>query len=87
MIEDEILFKDGSIRKFDADIDQALAWKRLIDGKDIRETDILFLRHELLEAQLMREQGMFYEKAHEIANQQYNWEKAIEQIIDTDELY
>lgn len=87
MMSDDIVFKDGSVRKFDPDIDQALAWKRLVEGENIRETDLLLLKHELEELNIMHQQHMVYEDAHEIVNQKYNWEQTIEQIVDEDELY
>lgn len=39
---DEHLFSDGSVRKFDPNIDQVLAWQRLME-KNFRGSDILFL--------------------------------------------
>ena len=87
MMQDEIKFKDGSARKFDADIDQALAWKRMIEGKNIKPTDILLAQHELLECKIMREQHFVFEDAHALANLKFNWENEIEKIIDTDELF
>ena len=54
MIE-EHLFADGSKHKFDANIDQALAWQRLIEGSNIKDADILLLNHELRELNYMAE--------------------------------
>ena len=86
MMRDMIPFEDG-IRRFDPDIDQALAWKRLIDGNNIRDTDILLLRHELEELSIMNSTGVVFEKAHPLANKKYDWQTAIQGFIDYDELY
>lgn len=86
MMANEIKFKNGEIKKFDADIDQALAWQRLKNGKNIKPTDELLLQHELLEFKIMEEKNLPYEDAHELANKTYNWEKEIINIIDDDEL-
>lgn len=87
MMSDDILFKNGEIRNFDPDIDQALAWKRLISGENIKETDYLLLEHELEEVKIMEAMEIPYENAHKLANQKFNWEDEIEKIIDEDELY
>lgn len=86
MMIEEHLFKDGSIRKFDPSIDQALAWQRLINGTDIRETDILLLNHELRELLYMKETGCAYETAHAYSELKYDWQSAIDAIVDYDEL-
>ncbi len=85
MIE-EHLFSDGSIHKFDVNIDQALEWKSLIDGSNIKETDILLLNHELRELNYMAETNCPYEIAHKYSNEKYDWQTAIDAIIDTDNL-
>ncbi len=87
IMSDSIKFKNGTIKQFDPDIDQALAWKRLMNGKNIKETDLLLLRHELEELTIMHEKNMVYEDAHELANKKYNWEDAVENFDDNDELY
>ena len=86
MMIEEHLFKDGSIRKFDPSIDQAQAWQRLINGTDIRETDILLLNHELRELLYMKETGCAYETAHAYSELKYDWQSAIDAIVDYDEL-
>lgn len=85
MIEQH-LFADGSIRKFDPDIDYALAWQRLIKGDRVQETDILLLNHELAESKYMKKTGCTYEEAHDYATAAYDWWSAVQKIIDTDEL-
>ena len=59
--------------RFAADYDQAQAWQRLVEGKHIRESDLIFLRHEYVELTRMRVHGYNYDTAHEIANKWHNW--------------
>ena len=65
--------RDGRMARFDSDFYQAQAWQRLVDGKGIRPSDIVLLRHEQMESRIMRETGCTYEDAHEKANAVYNW--------------
>lgn len=69
--------RDGRIARFDPDYDQARAWQRLVEGKNIAETDILMLKHEKLEMEIMEETGCQYEEAHSKANEKYNWWAAV----------
>ncbi|GHU75828.1 hypothetical protein AGMMS49992_20500 [Clostridia bacterium] len=64
---------DGGTKRFASDPEQAWTWKRLIEGKEIRPSDIVFLQHELAELTLMREKGYTYSQAHEIVNLTYDW--------------
>lgn len=64
-----------TLKRFDADYDQAEAWQRLTEGRGT-DTDVLMLHHEYLELTEMRLHGYNYDEAHEIANRQYNWWKA-----------
>jgi hypothetical protein len=79
-------FEDGTVRKFDVNIDQALAWQRLIEGTDIRDSDILLLNHELRELEYMATTNCVYEVAHAYSNEKYNWQKVIDAIVDNDNL-
>lgn len=81
----EHLFSDGSMRKFDPDIDQALAWQRLMEGR-AKNTDILFLNHELRELKYMKETGCDYETAHAFSSKKYDWQTEIEKIVDKDNI-
>ncbi|MCL2019020.1 MAG: hypothetical protein FWG70_04595 [Oscillospiraceae bacterium] len=67
-------------RKFDPNYDMAVSWQRLIDGKDIREMDIVLLKHELTEFKLMKEKSLPYEEAHKIASKQYNYHSYTEEL-------
>lgn len=71
--------RDGGKKRFDPDYDQAQAWQRLVEGKNIKPSDLVFLRHELYELTLMAENGYTYEEAHSIAEKRYNWWKAAQE--------
>jgi hypothetical protein len=66
--------------RFDPHYDITVSWQRLIDGKDIKEMDIILLHHELTESNLMNEQGMDYTAAHQIAEQTYNYSGFIKEL-------
>ena len=63
------------VRRFDPNFDMAVSWQRLIDGKSIQDIDLVLLRHELYEYNLMREQGLFYDEAHILASKKYNYQE------------
>lgn len=84
MIE-EHLFSDGTVKKFDPDIDQALAWQRMINGKT-RDTDILLLNHELRELNYIKKTNCDYETAHAFSTKKYDWQTAKETFIDRDNI-
>jgi len=63
----------GEMKRFDPDYNQSVAWQRLIEGKNIKESDIVFLRHEYVELIQMKLHGYDYYTAHEIANKNHNW--------------
>ena len=58
--------------RFTPDYDMAVSWQRLIDGNDIREMDIVLLKHELYEVKLMA-QGYDYATAHDMTDMLYNY--------------
>jgi hypothetical protein len=65
--------------RFSPDYDMAVSWQRLIDGRDIREMDIILLKHELTELTLMA-QGHSYEAAHLAAEAEYNYTKYTKEL-------
>lgn len=67
--------RDGGLKRFDPDYEQAEAWQRLIDGKKIWDSDIVMLQHEYMELTIMKSTGCSYEEAHAQTNQVYNWFK------------
>jgi len=77
--------RDGGMKPFDPDYWQSQVWHRLTDGKNIRDTDLLFLNHESLELTIMKEKGYSYERAHEIASKTYDWWSAVVESGEIDE--
>ena len=67
------------LRRFFEDYDIAISWQRLIEGKAIREMDMVLLNHELLELNLMSE-GLSYDEAHALAESKYNYKKYIDDL-------
>lgn len=65
---------------FDPDYDIAQSWQRLNSGKGIQPHDILLIRHELYEKELM-DSGMSYEEAHELAEERYNYKKGLDEFL------
>lgn len=63
------LMANGERRAFSPSAEIALAWQRLENGQ-FTQTDILLLKHELTEANLMKKYGYCYEKAHLLSNLQ-----------------
>ena len=59
--------------RFEADYDMAVSWQRLIEGKNIREMDLVLLNHEFAEYTLMHEKGLLYHEAHRQAEKLYNY--------------
>ncbi len=67
----------GGHRRFDPDYDMAESFRRLRNGKDIQEHDLIMLKHEYLEYGLMNKAGMPYKDAHRLAESKYNYAKAL----------
>ena len=67
------------LSRFTPDYDMAVSWQRLIDGRNIKEMDIVLLNHELVEARLMSE-GISYEKAHSDADAVYSYTKYVREL-------
>ena len=64
-------------RRFDPSFEMAQSWQRLIEGKDIRECDLVLLKHEYLELTLMKK-GYSQNDAHIIASKTYDYASAVE---------
>lgn len=78
VFELEHLFLDGSIHKFDTDFDMAQSWIRLREGKNIQPHDILLLKHELMEAEIMGTGTTIpYEPTHDKVSETYNYKAAL----------
>lgn len=73
------------LEPFDEDYDIAESLRRLREGKDIQAHDLLLIRHEALEHDLMNKNGLSYEKAHKIANESFNYQSALDKWLDENE--
>jgi len=78
VFELEHLFSDGSIHKFHTDYDMAQSWIRLREGKNIQAHDIILLKHEQMEAEIMgTDTTVPYELAHEEVSKVYDYKAAL----------
>ncbi|MDR1805812.1 MAG: hypothetical protein LBQ80_03460 [Clostridium sp.] len=68
------------VSRFDPDYDMAVSWQRLISGKDIQEMDIVMLRHELMEFELMQTHGLNYTEAHAITEKTYSYSQYVREL-------
>jgi hypothetical protein len=64
--------------EFCPSIDMAKAWLRMARGQGTA-IDRVFLQHEILESDLVINQGMNQPSAHEIAQAQYGWSVLLRQ--------
>ena len=62
---------------FEPDFDMAQSWTRLSDGKNIKDHDLVLLRHERLEHDYMYKENLSYDDAHNKTNLMYNYVKAL----------
>ncbi len=67
----------GGYKNFDPDYDMAESFRRLREGKNIQEHDLILLKHEHLEYGLMNKLGLPYDEAHKLAESKYNYNKAL----------
>ncbi len=67
--------------RFDSSYEIAQSWQRMIDGKNIQNHDLLLLRHEEAEMQLVRD-GLTQAQAHILASKQFNYAKAVDEYYD-----
>lgn len=70
---------------FDEDYDIAESLQRLREGKNVQAHDLLLIKHEALEYDLMNKQGLTYTEAHEIANKSFNYQAALDKWLDENE--
>lgn len=66
---------------FDPDYDMAESFRRILDGKDIKPHDIVLLKHENLELNLMKKYNLVYEDAHDITIRKYDYQKALDEFL------
>lgn len=82
----EKVYNHGFINKYDLDhrydnfipdYDMAQSWQRLREGKNIQEHDLIMLKHERLEYELMNRYNKKYLEAHRLTENKYNYAKAL----------
>lgn len=82
-IKEHIFYKEHDLgetkkRRFHPSYDMAQSWQRLIDGRKIEPHDIILLRHELMEIDLMNN-GISQQDAHNLTNTKFNYRKALDE--------
>ena len=65
------LGEEPEIKRFDADLKQALAWKRLEAGV-YNQNDITWLKHEALERRYEVQFDLPYSKSHKAAQERFD---------------
>ena len=78
---------DETPSRFDPLYDIAVSWQRLIDGNNIKQMDVVLLHHELMEYELMEQQGMGYRDAHHMAEQVYDYSKFVKELDEKEGLF
>lgn len=63
----------GELRNFDPSYDIAESFRRLYEGKNILPHDLILLKHERLELELMQRYGYSQRDAHILASTKYNY--------------
>lgn len=69
--------------RFTPSYDMAVSWQRLIGGRNIQEMDIVMLKHELCEIELMAE-GVDFDTAHRQADHKHSYAKYL-RVLDARE--
>ena len=78
---------DGELRYFDPSYDMSESIRRLSEGKDIQPHDLLLLKHERLELELMRRYGYDQFNAHILTSRRYDYQRALEKWKDEHDLW
>ena len=71
VLDNEYNLTNGRSR-FYPDYDMAQSFQRLLEGKPLKH-DIVMLKHERLEYELMNRYGFIYDDAHRMAESKYNY--------------
>lgn len=89
-VYDHVFIKEhelyGGKRRFDPDYDMAESFRRLREGRNIQEHDLIMLKHERLEYELMNKKHMSYQEAHRLAEKKYNYQKALKEFKNKNNL-
>lgn len=71
----------GGKRRFDPDYYMAESFRRLREGENIQKHDLIMLKHERLEYELMKKLHLKYDEAHKITERKYNYQKALNKFL------
>lgn len=71
----------GGKRRFDPDYYMAESFRRLREGKNIQKHDLIMLKHERLEYELMKKLHLKYDEAYKITERKYNYQKALNKFL------
>lgn len=74
-------FRNGEYKKFSPEYNMAESFRRILDGKNIQTHDIVLIKHENLELNLMRKYNMVYEEAHELTVKKYDYDAALKEFL------
>ncbi|EJO5346394.1 hypothetical protein NRP93_000438 [Clostridium botulinum] len=64
----------------------AQSWQRLREGKNIQEHDLIMLKHERLEYELMCRYNKKYIEAHRLTEKKYNYARALMEYLKKNNL-
>lgn len=67
----------GEYVLFDESYEMSVCFQRLSVGKNIKKADIIMLKHEIMEYDLMENKGMGYNEAHIEASRRYNFQDVV----------
>lgn len=78
-IKEHVFIKEHDLgndakERFYPSYDMAQSWQRLIEGKSVKEQDLVLLKHEYLELTLMKK-GFSQANAHSMASKKHNFAK------------
>ncbi|MDR2692936.1 MAG: hypothetical protein LBB74_01825 [Chitinispirillales bacterium] len=81
-IKEHVFYKEHDLggdkkERFAPDYDMAQSWQRLIVGKQVEVHDIILIKHELMEIELMNK-GYSQQEAHDLTNLKFNYKNALE---------
>ncbi|EPY2285330.1 minor capsid protein [Clostridium sp. FAM 1755] len=77
---------DQGYGNFSPDYDMAQSWQRLREGKNIQEHDLIMLKHERLEYELMCRYNKKYIEAHRLTEKKYNYARALMEYLKKNNL-
>ncbi|MGN0348229.1 MAG: phage minor capsid protein [Roseburia sp.] len=78
----EHTFENGMAKRFDPDYDMSESFRRILEGNNIKPHDIIMLKHENLELNLIKKYNISYKDAHALADRKYNYKKALDEFIE-----